>query len=84
VSYRLLLLPRAEKQLAKLPQEPYRRVRDGIRSLAEEPRPSGCRKLKGRDGYRLRIGSYRVIYRIDDPARDLTNLDVAHRRDVYR
>jgi mRNA interferase RelE/StbE len=84
VSHRLLILPRAEKQLARMPPDAYPRLRDAIRSLAAEPRPSGCRKLRGREGYRLRVGSYRIVYRIDDSERAVTVLDLGHRRDVYR
>lgn len=84
MSHRLLVLPRAERQLAKLPAGHLSRLLDAIRALAGEPRPAGCRKLKGRDGYRLRIGAYRVVYAIDDRERTVTILDLGHRRDVYR
>lgn len=84
MSHRLLVLPRAERQLAKLPSDHFARVRDTIRVLATDPRPVGCRKLKGREGYRLRIGTYRIVYAIDDREKVVTVLDVGHRRDVYR
>ena len=84
MSHRLLILPRAERQLAKLPADHFSRLRDAIHALAGEPRPAGCRKLKGRDGYRLRIGAYRVVYAIDDREKIVTVLDLGHRRDVYR
>lgn len=84
MSYRLLILPRAEKQLARMPREVYPRLRDAIRSLADEPRASGCRKLKAREGYRLRVGDYRIVYGIDDAERAVTVFDLGHRRDVYR
>jgi mRNA interferase RelE/StbE len=83
VSHRLLVLPRAERQLAKLPAGQFPRLRDAIRALASEPRPAGCRKLRGREGYRVRIGGYRIVYTIDDRERAVTVLDVGHRRDVY-
>lgn len=84
MSHRLLVLPGAERQLAKLPSDQFARLRDAIRALASGPRPAGCRKLKGRDGYRLRVGAYRIVYSIDDRERTVTVLDVGHRRDVYR
>ena len=78
------MLRRAQKTLARLPQQDYERVRDAIGALGEDPRPAGCRKLAGRDGWRIRIGQYRVIYEIKDTIRVVTVLDVGHRRDIYR
>ena len=83
MSYRVEILRRAAKALSKLPQQDYPRVRDAIRSLASEPRPPGCKKLTGRDGWRLRIGRYRVIYEIADRVRVVTVVDVGDRKDVY-
>lgn len=82
--YRLFLLPRAQKELARLPIDTYERIRAAIRGLAEEPRPPGCRKLTGRQGWRLRVGDFRVLFEIDDDAMSVTVLHVGHRRDVYR
>jgi mRNA interferase RelE/StbE len=84
VTYGLTILRRAQKELSALPQEPYVRVRDAIRKLAEEPRPNGSKKLAGRSGWRIRVGSYRVIYEIDDPNHLITIMHIGHRRDVYR
>ena len=82
--YRLSILRRAQKELAQLPSSTYERLRDAIRSLGEEPRPSGCRKLSGREGWRIRVGDFRVIYEIDDPQQLVTVMDIGHRRDIYR
>ena len=82
--YEIQILRRAQRSLARLPEREYERVRDAIRILADEPRPPGCRKLTGRDGWRIRMGPYRVIYEIDDAARIVTVLDIGHRREVYR
>jgi mRNA interferase RelE/StbE len=84
VTYRLFLLPRAQKELARLPTDSYERIRAAIRALAEEPRPPGCRKLSGREGWRIRIGDYRVLYEIEDTPKTVTVVQVGHRRDVYR
>lgn len=84
MTYELLILRRAQKELADLPSDAYQRVRDAIRELARNPRPSGSRKLTGRDGWRLRVGDYRVLYDIDDVNHTITVLHVGHRRDVYR
>lgn len=77
--------PQARRAAARRPAaRPYRRLRDTIRSLGEEPRPRGSKKLVARDGWRLRVGDYRVAYEVDDRAPSVTVLDIGHRRDVYR
>jgi len=83
MSYKVLLLRRAQKELAGLPKTDYERVRDEIVSLTDDPRPSGCKKLVGREGWRIRVGNYRVIYEIEDAKQEVTVLHVGHRRDVY-
>jgi len=50
MKYSLLILRRAQKELASLDKNEYTRVRDAISSLAENPRPVGCKKLVGREG----------------------------------
>ncbi|HLF08230.1 MAG TPA: type II toxin-antitoxin system RelE/ParE family toxin [Dehalococcoidia bacterium] len=84
MSYSVNILRRAQKELAELPPEAYARVRESVRRLADEPRPPGSLKLANREAWRLRVGSYRVIFEIDDAARMVTVLHVGHRRDVYR
>ena len=61
MSYKILILRRAQKELAGLTGGPYERVRNAIASLADNPRPRGCTKLMGREGWRIRIGDYRVV-----------------------
>ena len=78
------ILRRAQRELASLPAGTYERVRDAIRGLSQNPRPPGCLKLTGREGWRIRVGNYRVIYEIDDNQRAVTVLHVGDRRDVYR
>lgn len=82
--YAILILRSAQKELAELPSEIFIRIRDAIQALEEEPRPSGCVKLSGREGWRIRIGNYRIIYEIDDALKKLTVMHIGHRRDVYR
>ena len=84
MTYAVSILRRAQKELQQLPREDYERVRDAIRALAHEPRPAGCLVLTGRTGWRIRIGTYRVIYEINDVQRNITILHVGHRRDIYR
>jgi len=84
MSYTITIKKRASKALENLSQDGYQKVRDGIRALAENPRPPGCLKLTGREGWRIRIGVYRIIYGIDDSAKKVIFLDIGHRKDIYR
>jgi mRNA interferase RelE/StbE len=84
VSCSIRILRRAQKALSRLPKRDYERVRDAIRALAGNPRPPGARKLRDRDGWRIRIGPYRVIFEIDDANRVVTVLDIGHRGNIYR
>ncbi|MDX2055276.1 MAG: type II toxin-antitoxin system RelE/ParE family toxin [Polyangiaceae bacterium] len=53
-------------------------------SLADEPRPSGAKKLVESDYWRVRVGDYRVVYSIEDSVLVILVIRVGHRRDVYR
>jgi mRNA interferase RelE/StbE len=81
--YTVLILPSAQKQLNKLPNAIATRIEDKMMELEQDPRPPGCKKLKGRDAYRIRIGDYRVIYEIHDGRLVVTVITIGHRRDVY-
>ncbi|MGA9998353.1 MAG: type II toxin-antitoxin system RelE/ParE family toxin [Pyrinomonadaceae bacterium] len=83
MSYEVLILRRAQKELADLSKIDYERVRNAVVALSENPRPAGCKKLVGREGWRIRSGDYRVIYEIDDAQKKVTVLHIGHRRDVY-
>jgi len=83
MSYDVFILRRAQKELANLPKTDYERMRDAVMALAENPRPAGCKKLTGREGWRIRSGDYRAIYEIDDAQRRVTVLHIGNRRDVY-
>lgn len=75
---------RVQKQINQLPVTVQDRMTKALLSLGSEPRPVASRNLKGREGYRLRVGDYRAIYRVDDDNQEVTVLRVGHRRDVYR
>lgn len=83
--YRVLLERAAEKDLSRLSVEIHDRLIAAIRSLGQNPRPSGCRKLAGsKHDWRIRVGDYRVIYEIADVIRVVRVNRVWHRREVYR
>lgn len=84
MTYAIVFLRRAQKDLGNLPNTEYEQVRDAIADLANNPRPPGCKKLSGRDGWRIRIGDYRVIYEINDKELVVTVVRIGNRRDIYR
>lgn len=81
--YQVSLSRRAIKALEKIQDPYYSNLKRAIIDLAEEPRPSGCKKLKGRDGYRVRVGDYRIIYEIQDSVLKVDIIDLGHRQSIY-
>jgi mRNA interferase RelE/StbE len=84
VSWQVDLARDAKKELVRLPTTVQKRVARVLLSLEEEPFPVGCKKLKNRDGWRVRVGDYRILYFADKAARQIVVGVIAHRRDVYR
>jgi mRNA interferase RelE/StbE len=83
-SYAVELKPSARKELESLPDSVLPRVVRRLELLAHDPRPAGCKKLKGyKDQWRLRIGDWRVVYVVEDKARLVSVTRIAHRREVY-
>ena len=83
--YTVCLDPDAEHFLDKLrDRNLYRRLRAAVDSLALNPRPPGCKKLRGRLGYRVRVGDYRIIYRVLDDRLIITVIAIGDRKDIYR
>jgi mRNA interferase RelE/StbE len=82
--YRLRLARPAEKDIRHLPKSDQLRVATAIHALADDPRPRGCQKIVARQGYRIRVGIYRITYDVDDDAREVTVYRVLHRKGVYR
>jgi len=75
----------ADKELEALPKNLNARIIKAILLLADNPRPRGCKKLKGeQNAYRIRIGDYRVIYEVYDDVLIVLVIRVAHRREVYK
>ena len=83
-SYAVELKRSARKELESLPNVVLARIVRRIESLADDPRPAGCRKLRGyKDLWRVRVGDWRVVYTIDDATRIVSVTRIAHRREVY-
>ena len=81
--YSIVLTKTVQKQLDKLPDQVADTLLDAIEKLAVDPRPEGCKKLKGRSGYRVRKGDYRIIYDIQDDVLTVEVMAVGHRRQIY-
>ena len=84
MAYRLEFTAGATRQFRKLPKHIQTRLAPYISALANSPRPAGAKKLKGTEGYRIRVGDYRVLYEIQDNAARILIVSVGHRREVYR
>jgi mRNA interferase RelE/StbE len=81
--YQLLIEKQVHKQLDKIPSPDYEKIKTAIVELAINPRPTGYKKLKGRDGYRIRQGNYRIVYEIQDQILTVLILAAGHRKDIY-
>lgn len=82
--YNVTLLPSARKDLDNFDRHLFGQVVDKIRSLEPNLRPFGCVKLTGEEGYRIRSGNYRIVYRIDDKNKLIYIYRVKHRKESYR
>lgn len=83
-AYEVRIRPSAEREFRALPSGVKQRLEEAMLALAVEPRPQSARPLTGIDGWRLRVGDYRVGYTIEDANRVVTIGALGHRRDFYR
>ncbi len=85
MAYRVEFSPAAEREFRKLGREIQLRLRPRIDALADDPRPAGAKKLKGRgELWRIRVGDYRIVYEVRNQILVVLVVRVAHRREVYR
>ena len=82
--YSILFRRSVLKDLEVLPKKDVQRIMEAIRALAVDPRPPQSQKLSGREQYRLRQGTYRILYVIEDDVLIVTVVKVGHRREVCR
>lgn len=82
--YRLEVSHAAHRQIGRLHEQTQERVSEAITRLADNPRPHGAKKLTAREGYRVRVGDYRILYQIDDRDKAVIIYRVMARGDVYR
>ena len=84
VEYSIYFRESVEKDLKSVPGNDTRKILNRIKSLAKNPRPSGCEKLTGQERYRVRQGHYRIVYSIQDKEATVWIVKVGHRKDIYR
>ena len=85
MSYSVVIPKIVQKQLDQLPETIYRRIFEKLKQLEQNPRPINSKKLVGKqEEYRIRVGDYRVRYKIDDEHRLVILGRCQHRKDVYR
>lgn len=83
-SYKLLIKPSAARQIEAVRKADRLRIVGKIQALSDDPRPHGSEKLSAEEKYRLRQGSYRIIYSISEAEKTVVVVKVGHRREVYR
>jgi len=83
VSYQVLFTPRAVRDIRRLQPELQQRLLKAIAALGDNPRPQGCEKVRGSDEWRIRVGDYRVRYRIDDSQHQVIVTRIGHRNEIY-
>ena len=81
--YKLRIEKTVQKALEKINEPYYSKIKTAILNLAKNPRPVGYKKLKGRDGFRIRVADYRIIYDIIDNILTVDVIELGHRKEVY-
>ena len=85
MAYTIEFTTSATRELKALERAIQRRIATHIASLAMAPFPPGSKKLQGApDLYRIRVGDYRILYRVDGKRVTILIVRIGHRRDVYR
>ena len=78
-------MTQAQKEFLALENDLKERVAELMETLVQNPRPSGCKKMKGyKNRWRVRVGDYRIVYEVHDGELIILVVRVAHRREVYR
>lgn len=83
LAYEIQIRPAALRALKRMDRKDQALIRGAIALLAVDPKPPGMTTLRGRDGFRVRVGNYRIIYTIEDDRLLVVVVTLRHRRDVY-
>jgi mRNA interferase RelE/StbE len=81
--YEIRIKRSARKEMDSLESDTHARISKAVLELESDPRPSRCTKLSVGNGYRIRVGKYRVIYTVDDSARVVEIVGVRLRDKAY-
>jgi mRNA interferase RelE/StbE len=84
MKYSVTLRTSAAKELDNLPERTGKRIIQKLLVLENNPRPEGCKKLKGRETFRIRAGEYRILYQVKDKQKEVIIESIGHRKDIYR
>ena len=82
--YRIFFRKSVWQDIEKIPRKSLQQIMKRIAALAVDPRPPGCEKLTGQERYRIRQGTYRIIYAIRDDELTVWAVKIGQRKDVYR
>lgn len=82
--YKVKVIPSAQRDLDGLEKKFFNQIKSKINSLKSNPRPPQCLKLTAEEGYHLRSGDYRILYRIDDKNKMIYIYRIKHRKESYR
>ena len=83
--YKVRIKKSAAKELEAIPRKSdRRRIVTRIENLADNPRPTGCKRLSGSERYRIRQGPYRIVYAIEDEHLVVYVVKIGDRKNVYR
>jgi mRNA interferase RelE/StbE len=83
MAYKISLGKQVIKALQGINEPYYSSLKSAIYALADTPRPVGYKKLRGRDGYRIRVANYRAIYELVDDILLVDVVDLGHRKDIH-
>ena len=82
--YQIRIEKQVSKKIEKITDKNLQsKIIDAIEKLKDNPRPNNCKKLIDRNGYRIRVGVYRIIYTIFDDELLILIIKVGHRKEVY-
>lgn len=83
IRYEVEVKKSAQNSLKKIPKKDQLRISGVIEALAENPLPPKALKLTGRDGYRIRVGKYRIIYTFNNRVFTVLVIQIGHRKNAY-
>jgi len=85
MSYTITFTRKAAKSFQKIPAKLGNGIINALKDLAQDPYSHGSvKKLEGQDGYRLRVGDYRVVYTLEDEILVIHVIKIGTRGDVYK